>query len=89
LLIKVLEDENWAVRFDGIEVIGKLANHGEWQLKRIAAELTRTTKPSFVNPLQARFDRSPPLFEIDLAGGRSISNEEIYSLNPTIAQPPS
>jgi hypothetical protein len=56
--IKVLEDKNWVVRSDGIEVIGELANYGERYLKAITVQLTRSTKPSFGKPSQARFRRS-------------------------------
>jgi HEAT repeat len=29
LFIKLLEDGDWAVRFESVEVVGKLANYGE------------------------------------------------------------
>jgi hypothetical protein len=32
LLIKPLEDENSDVRREAVQLIDKLANHGEWQL---------------------------------------------------------
>jgi hypothetical protein len=47
-LIKLIEDS--LVRWEIVKVIGKLANHGEWQLESIAAQLTGTTKSNFVKP---------------------------------------
>jgi HEAT repeat protein len=44
LVIERLEDEDWGVRLKTVEVIGKLANHGEQQLTSIAAQLTTSTK---------------------------------------------
>jgi hypothetical protein len=54
-LIKWLGHQNEDFRLKGIELIGKLANHGEWQLNGSGTQLTRATKPSCINLLLACF----------------------------------
>jgi hypothetical protein len=57
LFINLLEDKDWGVRFESVKVIGKLADHGEHSLKRVAAQLTRSTKSSVAKTWGARFRR--------------------------------
>jgi hypothetical protein len=54
-LIRRLEDKGKYVRRETVKLIGKLANHGEWQLESIAASLIQTAKSSFVEPSRAWF----------------------------------
>jgi HEAT repeat protein len=58
LLIKLLEDNANDVRCETVSLIGKLTDHGEWQLESIAASLIQTTKSSFVKPSQQQFHHS-------------------------------
>jgi hypothetical protein len=51
-LIKPLEDKARAVRRETIKLIGKLVNHGEWQLDGIVAQLIWIIKSSFAKPSQ-------------------------------------
>jgi hypothetical protein len=60
LLIKKVEHKTRSVRLAMAELIGKLVNHGEWQLGSIMPQLTQILKPSFVRPLQERFPPSIP-----------------------------
>jgi hypothetical protein len=52
-LVKPLEDKAEDIRCETVKVIGELADHSEWQLEGIPAQLTRITKSSFVKPSQA------------------------------------
>jgi hypothetical protein len=47
-IIELLEDRNEDVRQKTAGLIDKLANHGEWKLNGIAAQLMWITKPNFV-----------------------------------------
>ena len=58
LLIKLLESRDKDARQKTLELIEKLANHGEWKAESIAGRLTRMTKSSMMEPSQARFHRS-------------------------------
>jgi hypothetical protein len=49
-LTKRLEDDEEDVRLAIVKIIGKLADHGEWQVESTAVQLTRITKSSFVKP---------------------------------------
>jgi hypothetical protein len=53
LLIKPLEAENSYIGREAVQLISKLANHGEWQLDSITVQLIQTAKLSFVEPSQA------------------------------------
>jgi len=54
-LAELLENKAWHVRLKSVDVIGKLVDHGEWQLDNVAAQLTRITKSNFGKPSQAYF----------------------------------
>jgi hypothetical protein len=53
LLLKPLEDKAKEIRCGTIKVIGELADHSEWQVESIPAQLTLTTKSSFAKPSHA------------------------------------
>jgi hypothetical protein len=57
LFIRWLEHKAWPVRLQGIGIIGNLANHSEWLLKRIETHLTESTKSSSVKPSRPCFHR--------------------------------
>jgi hypothetical protein len=54
-LVKLADDWDEGVQWETAELVGNLANHGEWQLESIAVQLNRTTKWNFARPSQARF----------------------------------